>query len=525
MKRLIVCMDGTWNKKDQREDGIPVPTNVAIVYNTVKGLADDGIEQQRYYHSGAGTEKNIVDKITGGAVGADIDRHIRNAYRWLSSHYEKGDEIYLFGFSRGAYSARSLAGMIYRCGLLKKRSDTQEDEDRLWRDVKRVYNECYREERKVKFSDLLYHEESVIETGGETVEAIPIRFIGVWDTVGALGVPDRMAIANLLDDPSEYSYHDMKLESNVETARHALALDEMRSSFSPVLWRDIEDNKHVDKRDVKEIWFAGVHSDIGGGYPQSELSDIALKWMIDEASRCGLEFETDRLSQIKPNPTGIIHDSRTGLFKILPYTPRNTPPVTKESIDSGIHSSVIDRQERPPLYESKYRDTVILREMGDTSPDMHIFAYNPWNYTGIYLEKGVEYIFEASGKWLDNKYIFTPDGKCSNMKLSGRVAYSFGTVSGMFEGVYKSITKNKQGDFYFSRRYEEYPWFSLIGVIADGGNPLPDGTPPKHTSFLIGKYRLFTPESSGYLYAFANDAWGFYGNNHGAVKLRITRAK
>ena len=524
MKRLVVCMDGTWNKKEQREGGVPVPTNVAIVYNLLKSKADDGTEQLRYYHSGAGTENNIIDKISGGAIGADIGRHIRNAYRWLSSHYEKGDEIYLFGFSRGAYSARSLAGMIYRCGLLKKRSDSQEDEDRLWKDVKRVYNECYCKSRKVKFSDLTYHEESVIETGGKKIEVIPIRFIGVWDTVGALGVPDRMAIANFFDDPSKYSFHDMRLEPNVTTARHALALDEMRSSFSPVLWK-YEDNKTLDNRDLKELWFAGVHSDTGGGYPQTGLSDIALKWMTDEVSKCGLEFDTDRFSLIRPDPAGILHESRAGLFKILPYTPRNTPKITKDNIDCEIHSSVIARQERPPLYESGYRETVILDKMGDISPDIYIFAYNPWNFTGIYLEKGVEYKLEAFGKWLDDKYIFTPDGECENMKLKGKAGYVFGTVSGMIEKIYKSITKNRQGDFYFSRRYEEYPWFSLIGVIADGGNPLPDGTPPKHTSFQIGKYRLFKPEKSGYLYAFANDAWGFYSNNHGAVKLRVTRMR
>ena len=525
MKRLIVCMDGTWNRKDQREDGIPTPTNVAKVYNIVETSTDDGIEQMRYYHSGAGTENDIVEKIAGGAVGADIDRHIRNAYRWLSSHYEKGDQIYLFGFSRGAFSARSLAGMIYRCGLLKKRGNTQEDEDRLWRDVKRVYSECYRRERRVKFSDLLYHEESIIETEDGSIEAIPIRFVGVWDTVGALGVPDRMAIANLLDNPSNYAYHDMSLQPNIITARHALAIDEMRSSFSPLLWRYEEDGDTLAKRDIKELWFAGVHADVGGGYPHSGLSDIALKWMLDEAKKCGLRLQEDRLSYIRPNPSAILHDSIEGLFKMMTSTPRNIPAITPDNIDIEIHSSVIERQKKPPLYETDYKDTVILKNMGDSSPERHIFAYNPWNYTGIYLEKGVEYLFEARGKWLDGKYIFTPDGKSDNIKLRREIAYTIGTLSGMVEGIYKKITKNHQGDFYLSRRYEEYPWFALIGVIADGGNPLPDGTPPKHTSFLIGKSRIFKPEKSGYLYAFANDAWWFYDNNHGAVKLKVTRAR
>ena len=521
MKRLIVCMDGTWNKKNQRENGIPTPTNVAKIYNILKPISKDGIKQRKYYHSGAGTENSIVEKIAGGAVGADIDRHIRNAYRWLSAHYQEGDEIYLFGFSRGAYSARSLAGMIYKCGLLKQKSNSPKDKDQLWIDVKRVYNECYRKQKKLKFSDLLYHKESIIHTPNGTIEAIPIKFIGVWDSVGALGVPDRMAMANLLDKPSNYSFHDMSLHPNIITARHALALDEMRSSFSPVLWKYTENKELLKDRDIQEIWFAGVHADIGGGYAQSGLSDIALEWMIKEAQKCGLEIQQERISHIHPDPAGVLHDSIDGLFKLMTSTPRNIPAVTEDNKE--IHPSVIARQKNPPLYEDNYKETIILKKKNETSLPRYIFAYNPWNYTGVYLQEGVEYLFEASGKWLNGDDIFTPDGKSENIKLLSKAKYAFGSLSGAIEGLYKHITKNKHGDFNFSKRYEEYPWFSLVGVVADGGNPMPDGTPPKHTSFLIGTKRVFKPKKSGYLYAFANDAWGFYNNNHGAIKLRVTR--
>jgi uncharacterized protein (DUF2235 family) len=289
MANLVICCDGTWNTPDQLDKGAPAPTNVVRLYNAVADVDNQGLEQTRYYHPGVGTNGGWWDKAVGGGTGAGLDNNIMSAYQKLCYCYQPGDAIYLFGFSRGAYTVRSLGGFIGRCGLLRI---TDLPPKEVWSRIQTLLTQGYRRktEQREDWSAQGW------EFHNKAGESIPIHFIGVWDTVGALGIPDDMALLNLLDNRERYTFHDTSLHPSVKHARHALAMDEHRASFQPTLWSEPPENTVL-----KQIWFPGVHSDVGGGYQNCGLADGALKWMIDEASATGLSFNADIVKQVKPD--------------------------------------------------------------------------------------------------------------------------------------------------------------------------------------------------------------------------------
>ena len=234
MANVIVCCDGTWNTEDQSTNGVPVPTNVVRLFNALAEVDGAGVAQKRYYHPGVGTEGSLIDRIKGGAAGVGLDKNIMGAYRWLCGKYVGGDKIALFGFSRGAFTARSLAGMIGACGLLDL---TGVDDKEAWERVQTAYAKGYRVKPEERGDWAGADWRFLVEAPG------PIHFIGVWDTVGALGVPDNLALLNMLDSPSKYAFHDTRLGANVRHARHAVALDERRETFTPTLWIDPPDGR------------------------------------------------------------------------------------------------------------------------------------------------------------------------------------------------------------------------------------------------------------------------------------------
>ena len=154
MKRIIVCADGTWNTADQNDNGIPTPTNVVRLYNAVADRDAKGVEQRKYYHPGVGTDAGIWSKLAGGGMGAGLDRNIMSGYRYLTDNYETGDEIYLFGFSRGAYTVRSLAGMVGKCGLL---DPAGLEEKEIWSRIEAIYEDCYRGKGPIKTKKWDFH--------------------------------------------------------------------------------------------------------------------------------------------------------------------------------------------------------------------------------------------------------------------------------------------------------------------------------------------------------------------------------
>jgi len=301
MKRLIVCLDGTWNKPDQEEE----ITNVVKIMRALKPGDDNGVAQIAFYDMGVGTG-GPIDRIRGGALGRGLEDNIKDGYRFLANNYDDGDEIYLFGFSRGAFTARSLAGFIGWMGVIRKTELHQLGE--IWeRYKKRPKHE------KIAPADL-----KKIAWENE----VRIKCVGVWDTVGALGIPTKKIAAKWLH--KKYQFHNTGLGGHIDHAFHALAIDEKRGPFEPTLWT-VKKGKSESPERVQQVWFAGVHSDIGGGYKQAQLSDIALLWMIKRVRLAtGLCFDDAYLrdkGHLRPDPLGVHHDS-LGWYvysKMLPY--------------------------------------------------------------------------------------------------------------------------------------------------------------------------------------------------------------
>lgn len=513
MKRLIVCFDGTWNTPEQEENGVPAPTNVFKIFNAIaESDSSDSREQKKYYNPGVGTKGGFIGSVLGGTIGVGISRNIKSAYHWLANNYEEGDKIFLYGFSRGAFAARSLGGLL-GCGLLDLKDVGSE---KSWKRVKRTYDKGYRKQQ-CNSKDWAKNEWQFFHNG----RPVPIHFIGVWDTVGALGVPDDLEILNIFEKKKNWYFHNTEIGANVSTARHAMAIDEIRSSFSVTRWLD--PNK---KADLKELWFPGVHSDVGGGYADTALSNGALLWMIEESKKVGLVFREGVESTIVANPLGAMHNSYKGAFAKLRSRPRNIDALTTANANL-FHPSALIRKKASPIGYPAYHPTHIL-ELGE-SFTVEVYADTQWNYTGVYLEKGQRFTFSASGKWQDSKDTCNWEGTEDGKLTMGDMARLGGSLIGKIEDVAAKISKNESTDFWFTKRVEGFKWFALVGAITnDSGKKSAtknDGSPVLHQYVELAAHQsnLLKIECSGYLYCFPNDVWGLYGNNRGSLSLTIVR--
>jgi uncharacterized protein (DUF2235 family) len=330
-KKLIVCADGTWNTESETDHGFPCPTNVTKIARAVLPTDKNGVQQVVRHIDGVGTEVGI--KVRGGAVGRGLFHNVLTGYRFLYQNYEEGDQIFLFGFSRGAYTVRSLAGLVRNSGILKRGQESFEDEAvALYRD--------YAPETEPD------GEISVRFRAAHSSEA-DIEFIGVWDTVGALGIPGLDGSFRILKG-LDWQFHDVTLGRKVRKAFHALAIHEHRAEFVPTLWEK-NPNAPADQM-LEQVWFSGVHADVGGGYPQAGLSDIALLWMMDKAEEHGkLAFDHAPLVDFRPDPVAKGHDSFGAFYKVLDWVRGKgggamrqyggTNAKTRES----IHESVFER--------------------------------------------------------------------------------------------------------------------------------------------------------------------------------------
>ncbi len=495
MTRLIICCDGTWNTPDQKDRGVAAPTNVVRLYNAV--VEDAG--QRRYYHPGVGADGTWWDRAIAGGTGTGLDRNIVSAYRWLCDAYRPGDEIWLFGFSRGAYTVRSLVGFVNCCGLLDGAASPP---DELWQRIDRLFRQGYRQR--------LEAHGIWAKLGWQFHAAPPIRFVGVWDTVGALGIPDSLAFLNLLDDPAQHSFHDTRISTNVQTARHAVAMDELRQSFQPTLWTNTDEHP-----DVVQQWFPGVHSDVGGGYYEAGLANGALHWMLTEAQAAGLRLRDGMLRQVRPDHHDMMHDSCTGPFTLLPTQPRSVPSLQGEH---AFHVSALARHRDPPIHQCPYREPHYAPD-GRT---IEVYARQRWNATGIWLEAGTKYRFSSTGAWLDGTLSSGPAGMGHEQFDLRSLAHMAGNALGAVEEWFRNATGNQAADLRFTRRHEAMPWFALVGCIANGGGADGQGNVVPHEAFLIGTGCDYVPQRSGYFYAYANDAWNCYENNRGKVDLVVT---
>ncbi|MGH3940370.1 MAG: DUF2235 domain-containing protein [Pseudonocardiaceae bacterium] len=516
MRHLVVCCDGTWNTAEEQST-----TNVARLHNALAETDGDGAEQKSYYDTGVGTQGGLLDFLLGGVAGMGLGRNVMDAYQWLTSNYEPGDRVALFGFSRGAYTVRSLAGMVAACGLI---DTTVLDSKTVWRRIEQLYNRRYQLGNR---ANPRWRNGLRFTFDPEHADEIPVHFIGVWETVGSLGIPDYLGVLNLLDPRRRYAFHDVNLNPHIACARHALAMDETRTPFSPTLW------EAAPEQNLEQVWFPGSHLDVGGGYPQRGLSDGALQWMIDQAQQeAGLAFHKAVLDQIRPNPHEVRHDDNLSVLgwfapvfepflqPFFGHRPRAVPLIDPDIPSPQLHKSVYERCQTSPIAGGPYRPTKVLA--AGESATVDVSARNPWHSTGLYLPAG-DYTFTAEGGWLDQRTWSGPEGirGLGGFRLAEAIRLA-GTLIGQGEKLFQRVTGNDIANFILTRREEDLPWMSLVGVVANDAKPVRNAT-NAHERIAIGAGRTHRVCRDGYFYAFANDAWGFYGNNRGTVRLTVTR--
>ncbi len=303
MKRIAIFCDGTWNRLAS-----DYATNVQFAAQAVRSVDDAGVTQVTFYDEGVGTTHTInewAETRLAAAFGWGLLQKIETAYRFLAFNHEPGDEIYVFGFSRGAYTARSLVGLIRKCGIVPrtsvksiksifefyKRADVHPDSDEAQR-----FRMQHAPALIMKEMDRQWRRDH--GGSGELADAatpINLRYLGVWDTVGALGVPNHLFLAGLFGTQKKYQFHDTKLSSTVQSARHAVAVDERRRSFEPALWDNLEDLNGDDGTRYQQLWFPGDHGSVGGGGDIEGLSSSALLWIVEGAAAQGLAFDAGLL--------------------------------------------------------------------------------------------------------------------------------------------------------------------------------------------------------------------------------------
>jgi uncharacterized protein (DUF2235 family) len=322
MKRLVVCADGTWNTRDQINDesGKRRPTNVTKVARGVLTRDAHGIDQIVMYHDGLGTG-GPLDTVTGGAFGSGIEANIRLLYRFLVYNWEPDDEIFLFGFSRGAFTVRTLAGFMSFAGLVHKKDDYY---------VPDLY-ECY-ETRQGPGTDKWQRAHRRIRAPRACP---PITFVGVWDTVGSLGAP---GLLGWLLNSGKYKYHQVGITAEMQHAYHALAIDERRKPFKPTLW----ERPPQWNGTLEQAWFCGVHTNVGGSCTHDGLANEALHWIVEKAEGHGLAFDGAYLSPFLPCFNSELLESMTAKYRPLGEYVR--PLGEFAAHGEMIHQSVLDRR-------------------------------------------------------------------------------------------------------------------------------------------------------------------------------------
>jgi uncharacterized protein (DUF2235 family) len=327
-KNIIFCADGTWNgpgEPDSDDKGAP-DTNVFKLFLNLDGKDDPGttklekeqerslavsdgtLQQVAKYLHGVGDSDNFLVKVLGGTLGAGLITRMVRGYTFISRNYEPGDKIFIVGFSRGAYTARALAGMISSEGLLDATKLDLTDKETAYRIGSAVWLASRQAALQADQDSLSHLRDAVLDLplflmrppGEDQLLPAPIEAVAVWDTVGSLGIPVYNEHLIRLD---VFRFADNKLSPNVRQGRHAIAIDEQRTDFTPTLWDDREG--------VIQALFPGAHSDVGGGYKDGEtgLSDGALKWMMDELAILGVRFSSSPAFPPKPDFKGTSHQS------------------------------------------------------------------------------------------------------------------------------------------------------------------------------------------------------------------------
>lgn len=406
-KNIVLCSDGTGNTMMKGRG-----TNVWKLYEAVDLTAHRwqqgggggkilGKEQIAFYDDGVGSQQNKVMKIIGGAFGYGLKRNIRDLYKSLCRAYRPGDDIYIFGFSRGAYTARVLAGLILSCGILRHNAwRTDDDLDELSKQayknfrshfklgtttgrkayvarrkvtkevleleraskeesksfkqkIQELEKEAVRAEQAAKAArekadaktDAFRREYSISDNVHAPDGLVSIKFIGVWDTVAAVGLPFA-EISNFWNRfVYPFMFPDYLLSPRVEKGCHAVSIDDERRTFHPMMWDERQQDESTSNH-VEQVWFPGVHSNVGGGYPKQGISLVALDWMMQRAEEMGLKFinsERNRYRHLQ-NVHDKLYDSRSGLAVYYRYRPRRIDSICQKlGIKPTIHVSALER--------------------------------------------------------------------------------------------------------------------------------------------------------------------------------------
>jgi len=562
-KNIVICCDGTQNRRDDMVDGLSARSNVARIFDALEGPVDTGWRQIAWYDEGIGTGTSTASRKASAikrftewagakmpgtltalyakfrmmlelATGVGITENIVQAYTGLVRHYEPGDRIFLFGFSRGAYTVRCLAGVIMRCGLLRA------ENIRFAPDIVRLYR--YRDISKpgavIADPSGLFHDR----------ERVDIHFLGVWDTVASLGLPLCgwwFRIGRLW---SNRAFGDNSTTQDIPAGpvamrgriRHALAMDERRAQFFVTLFDLAQPVPTIP--DVKQVWFRGTHGGIGGGYTDTGLSDIALQWMMEEARLAGLLLDHGALESLTPSPLGAIQDElvKQAAWRMFPTWPRWHPCPRPSDAGAdprfgGLHQTVHDRaRHATALRRAREQalasvplpvgaDELVFLDPG--APEVHFRARadQQWNRSGIVIEQGGLYEIKRTDtdSWWDKE--------CPPCGAEGQ-------STGWFE------FRRWVGGW---RRCQDADWMELVVTVAHPRCwPLRElggwkflryvlGRDPREvTEQLIPIGRYFPKKTraiiameapSGMLFSFANDAWLFTENNSGALNFAIRR--
>ncbi len=471
-KNIILLSDGTGNSSNA--------LNKSNVWRLMQAL-DVSLsdkkhrEQLAFYDNGVGTSGPIFVQKIVGAFGFGLSRNVRDLYEQLCRHYEPGDKIYIFGFSRGAFTARVLAHFIGLCGILDRTRDAintsicDQPSDRKMssdRGLKSGVKDAYRSYRQWYWDNAdptasiakcvrsfwykFWRIKVATPDGFRQQKAIKLKstkpviyFVGVWDTVDALGMPIK-ELSDVIDRALyPYKFPDHVLGPDVTFARQALAIDEARHSFTPLPWDEClfgSDNKFEGKVRLRQVWFAGMHSDIGGGYPEDTLALISLDWMIAEVKtldpdKDGLRFLPHAVEEIKKRaqPTGKMHDSRRGFATFYRYKPRSMPELCGHKDPLLVAHYAAKKQRKEDFGEGKsvkypYIPTPIVHYSVIDRLQQSIVGYAPTGFT--------------------NKFnVFRPNGDVSE----------FGTSSAFPEE--KEIAKQKEARIKAQDRAAAHIWW------------------------------------------------------------------
>ncbi len=381
-KNIILLSDGTGNSSAKL-----FKTNVWRLYQALDLTGDDQIAN---FDDGVGTSSFKPLAILGGTLGYGLKRNVVHLYMFLCRHYKPGDRIFGFGFSRGAFTIRLLMGLVAREGLVPYEGS----EAKLGRDARNAYR-AYRRRTSINWTvnffvtflrilrdvliagwDKLWKYEPYSKVKKRNQEVDKIHFLGLWDTVDAYGLPmDEMTRGvDLWIWPLYFA--DQNLSPKVERACHALSIDDERTTFHPVLWNEAKEARvfpatskdkgretpitNVRQERLSQVWFAGVHADVGGGYPDDGLAHVPLKWIMDEAESRQLKFKLNFKADMRQElveaavPLAPKHNSRNGLARYYRYGPRKIKLLCNDTIDSEtevriewpkIHHSVFKRIE------------------------------------------------------------------------------------------------------------------------------------------------------------------------------------